>query len=509
MNSRILSAQRRHPVRRLRAALAIWRNARARPSGERVYVIYLALMVALVAVAPVARAIWVSMTSPEVVAALTSATARQVAMFAVAALWAGALFAGRDRGPALRPPFLIHAFVTSDVRRSRVFRGPLLRSAGVVVATATVIGGLIAVSLASHGLVAPLHATVFIIASALIGIITAMLWLAGQALPRTATFLALGVLALGTVTASVPTLVPFTPWGWFGLLYSGDGSLQALAGLWALTLALCAAAPTLLNRLRFAELSAQSLRWQSAMTHATGMDFASATTVYQLRPGIGRRIRAVRSAGRLPLTFLVRDAVGAVRTPGRLLTGILTLAAAGVLIAVASAPLAPGWMLGTLAGIIAFAGMGPLTDGIRHATSVASDFALYGIGDERLLANHALFPIAVAAVVLVGAAGACAVIMGISVLAPLVSSFAVGMLAIAARIATALKGALPVALLTPMPTPMGDLGAAVRLAWALDGLLFAALAGVAAVVVFESPLLLAGVAVAVGGIGVSRWRHRR
>ena len=100
------------------------------------------------------------------------------------------------------------------------------------------------------------------------------------------------------------------------------------------------------------------------------------------------------------------------------------------------------------------------------------------------------------------------VVVGIGAAAPLVSALALGLLALIARIGSALKGQLPPALLTPIPTPMGDLGAAMRMAWAVDAVLLTALAGAAAALAFASPLLLAGATVAIVAVGISRWRRR-
>ena len=276
----------------------------------------------------------------------------------------------------------------------------------------------------------------------------------------------------------------------------------------ALTAVLVVAVPVLMNRLDAAELTAQAARWDSATTHATGMDFGAAATIYQGRPHRGRRLRAVRPIRRRAAVFLIRDAIGAVRTPGRLIVGVLAVAAAGALLTLAFAPALPGWALGAAAGVILFAGLGPLTDGIRHAASVAADFPIYGVSDEQLLASHALFPLSVTVVVLLAVVVGCSVAAGIAAAAPIISSLALGLLALIARVSNAVKGPLPPALLTPIPTQVGDLGAAVRLTWALDGMLLVALAGASATLAFKSPILLVGVAVTLVGVGIKRWRHR-
>lgn len=497
---------------RTSAAIRIWRARSVRTSGDRAYVAYLALMVAMVAVAPFARAVWLSVTSTESIAVFASPAAPGMTALVVAALWAGAVLVGRDRGPALRSPLPTYALATSDLPRSDAFRGPVQHAGATLTAVTAVLAALVAVGANGSGAVGPLGVAMFAAVGALIGMIATVAWLAGQALPRAAVPIALGTLALGIVSAAVPVMRPYTPWGWVGLLYPGSGSphtLTALLALVALAGGLVATGPMLMNRLALAELLAHAARWDSATIHATGLDLGAAATVYQGRPHLGRRLRAVRSVGSQPAMFLIRDAIGAIRTPGRLVVGVLALATAATLFTLSFAPAAPTWALGAAAGVILFAGLGPLTDGIRHAASVTADFPLYGVSDERLLAGHALFPIAVTTVVLLTVVTACALVAGIGVVAPLVSSIALGLLSVVARIANAVKGPLPPALLTPIPTPMGDLGAAVRLAWALDGLFFAALIGVSSALVFTVPVLLLVVATALVGVGIPRWRHRR
>ena len=140
-------------------------------------------------------------------------------------------------------------------------------------------------------------------------------------------------------------------------------------------------------------------------------------------------------------------------------------------------PEMPNGVLGAAASVILFAALGPLTDGIRHAASVAGDLPLYGIGDGSLIAHHSLFPLTLTVVVLVASSLIVALLIGHSALAAGVAALVLGLMTLAARVSGAMKGPLPPALLAPVPTPVGDLGAAARLAWALDGLLLTAAAG--------------------------------
>jgi hypothetical protein len=300
---------------------------------------------------------------------------------------------------------------------------------------------------------------------------------------------------------------PFTPWGWVGLAYPVATATGTIAPLLATTAAAVTVVPSLMSRLTLILLTAQAARWEGATSHATGMELAAAAAVYQPAPRVGRHLRAVRPALRRPLVFLLRDAVGAARTPVRFATAALALAAAAALFTLSYVPESPNWALSAVAGVILFAALGPFTDGIRHAASVASDLPLYGISDERLLAYHTLFPLLATIIVLVIATAICSLFIGHAIPA-ILGSLALGILAIIARIGNALKGPLPPALLTPIPTPMGDLGAAARLTWAMDGVLLTAMAGASAALVFQSPVLLPAVGIALVGLTIHRWRHR-
>lgn len=493
---------------RSRAALAVWRGRNVRTAGDRGYFAYLVLMVALVAVAPVARAIWLSATGADGIALFSSPAAPHATVLVVAVLWASGLLLGRDRGPAVLPPFLTYALVTSDLSRSDTLRGPVIRAGALVTTVTTSVAGLVGASLMSNGLAEPLGVVTFTLAGALVGVIATVAWLAGEAFPRAAGAIALGVVALAVAAAFVPGPQSFTPWGWVGALYPGGSSPQALAALFAWAAALVAAGPMLLNRIDHGELAAQASRWDSATSHATGMDFSTAASVYRRRPHAGRRVGAVSAGRGMPVTFLIRDAIGATRTPGRLIVGAIAVFGAGALMTFAFAPGSPGWVLGAAAGLVLFAGLGPLTDGVRHAASVASDLPLYGISDESLLANHLLFPAVVIGALLLAAVVVCATLIGVGVLAPALSAVSLGLLALVARVNDALKGPLPVATLAPVPTPMGDVSAGIRMAWALDAPLLAAAAGASAALVLQAPVLLAGVAVLLAAVGVNRWRRR-
>lgn len=492
---------------RVAESVAIWRSRHARTRGDHAYVVYLGMLVVLVAVVPVGRAIILAMSGPQAIALLASADAPAATVLAVTILWSSALLWGRVRGPALRPPFVTHALASSDLPRAVSFRAPFLCAASIVVAGAITLGALIGGSLLWSGRSTVIDAVLFTIAAACVGIVAAVAWLAGQALPRTAAILAPVLFAGGVAANALPAALPFTPWGWVALAYPTGAAPTALAPLLAVTLAVTAFAPMLLNRLSAATLATQSARWETATVHASGMDLASAASVYQATPTVGRHVRAIRPALPRPLAFLVRGAVGAARTPVRLGAAALALAASAALLTIVLAMAEPSWALSAVAGVIMFAGLGPLTDGIRHAASAAADLPLYGMSDARLLTYHALFPLLATILVVVSTGVIGAAVLG-HIGPAVLGSAALGILALLTRVANALKGPMPPALLSPIPTPAGDLAAAVRLAWAMDGILLAGFAGASAALLFHAPLLLLATGLAIAAVIIRRWRQR-
>lgn len=494
----------------VRIAVALWRQRGTRSGGERAFTVYLLVLVALVAVAPVVRAVWLGASGPGGIALFADPRTARVIALITSAVWAAALAVGPSRGPALRPPSLTYALGTSALPRSRAFLGPVLAAGLLSIGLWTVAAVLAGGSLAANGMASADAVVGFAAAGALGGVVTVCAWLLGQALPRLALPAAGLVLGLGVVAVAVPAASIVTPMGWVGAAYPLGGSTSGLIPLTALVLALAASTPWLLERLRTDELLAQAARADAAQTSAAGLDLGQAADVYRARPAPGRRLGAIGSRGPLWLLILRRDAVGSLRTPLRLSLGAAALALAGVLAAIALTPGAPTPVLGAVAGVLSFAGLGPVTDGIRHAASAAADVPLYGVTDASLVAWHALFPLVAAIALLTLAAGLTVTIVAVaSGASAALAAALVALMTLALRLASALKGPMPPALLAPMSTPMGDPMAGVRLVWALDAVVLAAASGAAIVLVPAAPVatcVLAGVIVVMIGV---RWRSRR
>lgn len=492
----------------VRTAVALWRQRGARSGRERAFTVYLLVLVALVAVAPVVRAVWLGVSGPGGLALFADPRAARVIALVTSVVWAAALAAGPSRGPALRPPSLTYALGASALPRSGAFLGPVLASGFVSIGLWTVAAVLAGGSLAANGMTSADAVVGFAATGALGGVVTICAWLLGQALPRLALPAAGLVLGLGVVAVAVPAASMVTPMGWVAAAYPLGGGTSGLIPLTALALALAGSAPWLLERLRTDELLAQAARADAAQTSAAGLDLGQAADVYRARPARGRRLGALGSRGPLWLLILRRDAVGSLRTPLRLALGAVALALAGVLTAIALAPGAPTLVLGAVAGVLSFAGLGPVTDGIRHAASAAADVPLYGVTDASLVAWHALFPLVAAIALMMLAAGVATAVSGVGA-AMVLAVPLLALMTLALRLASALKGPMPPVLLAPMPTPMGDPMAGVRLVWAMDAVVLAVASGAAIVLLPAAPVVTCALAGAIAVMIAVRWRSRR
>jgi hypothetical protein len=523
------------------------RAARRRPTADTSYAVYLAILIALVAVVPVVRAGWLFVTDPVTAVALTSAATTPVIAGVVGLVWAAAVMAGRPV-PQRRAFARLAWMSVAALSVAGALCGAALAAASAAASAVTVASsaaGAVA-SPAASALTSAAASSVFTIApatalgvalsagvGAACGIVAALLWLAGQAVPSRWSALAIGVLAaLSTVAFSAqawgfafgPRLGGPTPAGpaltssavgdpgeFGGLPFTASNPIVAATLLLAVLITLTVV-PRLLTRLEPRVVLGQSLRWEAVRLHTSTLELSASVATYQSVPRAGRRRFAIGGRARSLSAIIVRrDAVAALRTPGRLAIGVLVLLACGALIASAAVVAPPAWMLGAIAGVAAYAAAGPLSDGLRHAVEAASALPLYGTSDSTLLLLHALFP--ALAVGLVVATGAVLVTLfwppaGALPLASIAAAIIVAIGSVALRLMNALKPPLPLALLTPIPTPAGDAAALNRVLWALDGVILAALLGAAATLTATAVLAPLAVVAVAGLIARRRWALR-
>jgi hypothetical protein len=495
---------------RLSASWAIWRARRKRSGGDKAYAFYAFLLVAAIVIVPIVRALWIMASSPTGLAVLASTDASSAMSMIAATLWGGAMLVGRKRGPALLPPFLLHALSDSGIHRALTLRRPVLRSSTIIVAACA--GGAVLVGMALlTDSYAHLSNVMFFVASALAtGVVTATLWLIGQVFPRTAPPIALAVLGFAGISLSVPQILAVTPWGWVGATYPIAGSsVFSMAGVAVLAAASIIMIPVLLNRLTGMQLSKQASQWERAATSSSSLDFRAATAVYAAEPQIGRNIRAITPSRHRWATFFLRDVVGQVRMPGQLLGTITATVIAGALITLSLLPGAPAAFLAGIAGLVLYGATGPLTKGLQHAASVAGDYPLYGISDRHLVLLHVLFPLTALLAFLATSATITAFASGAPLGVALAGAGAVGVLTLALRFGNALKGPLPPSLLTPINTPAGDIGIVMQIGWALSDSLIAMIGALTITLLPVTPFPFVILGIWSGVLVFVRWKKRR
>jgi hypothetical protein len=471
---------------RLRAATAIWRARQQRAAGDRAFIAYSLVLFVLIVAAPVLRAAWLEVTVRRTAVLLTDPASAVVAAVVVLAVWAAALMVGRSRGPAVTAPFLAHVLTASDLRGRTTFgRQALLAVVGLAVVGAGA-AMFLGAALAAVGLLPVQSAVGFAVRGLLIGVLTGLCWLLGEAAPRLAAvvaavlFTAAAVLAVLGTRAAASTSVSGTAmsaWAWAAPTVGAAG-IVVLGVLAVLGLVV---APRMLDRIEGATVTAQSERWDVAIAHAVTLDFAGATGTYQALPTAGRRLRAVLDGAPPLVLVVVRDAVGAVRTPARLVGGVLMVAGASSLLVLAAQGTAAAPLLGAVAAGLLYAGAGAFTRGIQHVAQVSRNQPLYGFSDGLLLVLHSTFPVAISVVVALATTG---VVGGLVAGGLAAGSFWIACVlpavVIAARVSDALRGPSPLFLMTPAPSAVGDPMPLLRILWALDAPILAVLAGSAA-----------------------------
>lgn len=504
---------------RTSAALAIWHARLGKSASERAYTAYLVILAIAILGVPVGRIIWLTIVNGETSSFFTSPHAAIHAGLFAAILWSVALLCGPIRGPAVRAPFVSHVLGTSDISRVRAFGGPSIRATLLLMSTLGALAGMIGFSCALHGSSPLSRVAVFTASGITVSALAGFLWLVGQVRPRLATPLAILITVMACAGSIVHLPLWTTPWGWVSLTFpheTAESGSPALAALLSLTVVLIGCSGRLLARLDLTELIKQAARWERTREYSSIFYTQGVTTMYAPRPRIRHRISAISCTDSRLIVFLRRDAVTAERTPGRLAWGIVAVCAASVIL-VALSLHSPVWLssaglrniLGCAAGVLAFAGVGAFSDGLRHAVNVASDFPLYGVSDARLMGFHALFPTIMTVMIILVTVTVIFLVAGS--LPPMVfgQALVLGLLSVLTRITTALKGEMPTLLLTPIPSPAGDLMALFRAAWALEGLLLAAVVGLSvtcAPTTIIPVILVAGVIVSITGC---RWHRRR
>ncbi|KAA9104984.1 hypothetical protein [Microbacterium rhizomatis] len=348
----------------------------------------------------------------------------------------------------------------------------------------------------------------FCIAGALTGGLTLALLVIGQCWPRSAAMGAGMLAAMWVLSGVLPGLTPLFPWGWVAQLYPGQSGWTHLLPLGLIAVAFLAVVPVALENVRVDCLLAQASRWESTTSLACTLDFAAAASGYQAKPTRWRSTTAIRSFGNFIALFMVRDLIGAMRTPARAIFGALAVFSGGALFSVAREVEYGGVLFGVCAALMLFLGSGPFTDGIRHAAAVTSEQRIYGLGDRRLIVLHSSMPFLVCGILTLAGVVVGAAIARHDVFA---SALFAGLLLLGVlftRVNGALKGMMPLSLLSSATSPMGDPMPLLRVVWSMDGPLLVVLAGSAAAGLLETWPYAVALAVVISATTTLRWRRR-
>lgn len=566
-------AERRRDRETFRASRAVLAARDGRPRvADIAFIVYAGVLVALVVGAPLVRFAVLGLIEPDaagVVAAVRPGSAAALAALAMIAVVLG----GRTRGPVVLRPAAVQFLADSPLPRRRTLRRPfvagLLALAGLMVLIGGVVGlsrllvpgGFAAVSAGATpdtawvvgfgGPAQPAAVGAFLLGLTGFSVLLGVAWLIGQRGSRRAiSVISIVVGVTGVLGLVVPGALLLTPWGWLGLLWSpvagGVESLvlgSALAGgdlsslfwwgvgwgsfasigvpvIWwpavaslVIGFAALVLVPRSLDALRSGPLLEQALRWQRVGMMLQSGDASGAVGGLRASPRRGRRIR-LRMSGPFWLVVLQRSIVGARRTPGRMLFGsvILFVCGAGVGLAL-GLPDGVRWMLAVPAAFLAYLAVGVWCDAVRHGVESAGTPTLYGRAPLPLVLAGAIAPLG-AAVVLGGFGALLGALVsaapgGITLLGPLWWWLLLAVWIVVLRVFDAAKGPLPITLLMPVPTPVGDVSSANVLLWQSDAVLLALLVGGGLTAVFPvapeaAVIVLLVMLVIVAAVGLGR-----
>jgi len=471
---------------RLRQINRIYRQ---RQSGnrlqDRLYLLYVAAIVTLMLGAPLSIGAVDVLRAPAAQSLLTHPDFTKFAAITSIGVLLSALWVGRFQGPITLEPFFALLLAATDAPRSRTLWRKFAKVAAVIGVVFIV---LVAIGITAHPApagIAPAFAFAGVIGLCA-GVLIAMFALVGQAgsppsrLVTTAVLIAVA-LATGLLSPAPALLLGTTL----------PGLTVRLAAVSALVLLVV---PHLLRRLSLSGLLAAGQRWHSATTAVNVGNFAQALDLYKALPQWGRKWPAVpTNSGRAlrPVAqYLRADTFAALRTPGRFWAGVAFQLVGWFLLWLgfgASAGASTlGWISAAIGGVIIYLSSGIFTDGFRYTAQLSRSPALYRYRSTKLLSLHGLFPLAMNLICAAAALG----IMALSPLSnasvavsgdtvatgnpwalaavPIMAMPIMAVLPVVLRAFDSAKGDLPMELLAPIDSPMGDMSGLIVLLWQAD-----------------------------------------
>ncbi|WNM24194.1 hypothetical protein [Demequina capsici] len=494
---------------------AFWRQYRHRQSGKgaagMAYAIYVTVLVLFIYGGPAFMKLAKTLHSPDVVAAVATPGVASALSGVLGLALVVAFVVGTTRGPAVLRPFVAFALVTADVSRRRAFGRAMMRSTIVLALVGGAVSAILLGPLTGSGAVTVSDLVLGIVASVLFGALAAVAWLGGQAATGAAVWAVPGALMLATGAGLVAPAVRLTPWQWAAATWptGGDAGSALPVVLLAIVAVLgLACTPLLLGALAGPELIEQARRWEGATIAATTGDLSTAMGGFRAAPTAGRRWRVVRGRS-FALAALRADLVATLRMPLRALISAVALGAGGWAIVIALD--APGLLrpaMGIVAALALFAGLGPLSDGLRHAVLAVSTPRLFGVSDDAMVLARAWAPLVGGLILAAVGVVAGASSRGVLPWQPLIVVLLLVATLTVIRLDAAAKGTPPLWLTQPIVTPMGDLSVVGTMIWQVDAVLASAIAGIAMLGLVNGSTIAMWVVVAVAGISLIQWRSR-
>ena len=133
-----------------------------------------------------------------------------------------------------------------------------------------------------------------------------------------------------------------------------------------------------------------------------------------------------------------------------------------------SAPAGVDWITALTGSLLAYLAVGVFCDGLRHANENARS-SVYGWSAVKMIGSHALLPVLVC--VIFGSAGTVVATSFGAPVAAVAWWLLLSIFVVAVRVLDCAKGPMPIGLLLPIPTPVGDVAILNVIAWQADALI--------------------------------------
>lgn len=503
---------------------AVVRGRTGRPTpGDNVYKIYELALLVLIVIFPVSRAVMMGLAIPEVSVAVSANLTVNNVTLALLVLALIVVVSCRLRGPVVPSAAYIELVVSSPLARAVTLRRSFTRnrfgfSLIAVVGAVVLVGGSLFSGSADTAGVA-----LFLVAAAVGAWQISLLWLVGQLStqirPQIIRLLIV-ILGITGVLSAIPAaswVAPWLgPWGWVSqtwqaVAHGPDVQAWVAEALLIVGLGATMWSAQLLAQLSYDDLATQSQRWGVASMLAGSGDIKSAANRLKALPRLGRHWR-FRFPGSPVRALILRDVIGLARFPFR--TGFFLLASAGTgaLLAYSFIPESGGALLAFAVPVLLYFTVGGWSEGLRFHASMIGSSSASGIGPGRQVLIHLIVPAVTTAILVVsGAVTVAAITHGLDI--PEIATWALGlvMLSLVLQCFSALKGLLPIELLTPVVTPLGDLSMVNVGIWLADAviIMFVVGGGLTSTAIHAGDNTNAIVLLACAGILMAWWSWAR